>query len=963
MESQPMQQSHPDIEAGTLSAGSMTGLHHWRWSPLYTAIVTLIAGCALALLLVPRFANPLGTIHQEAITRQAQVIGARALERLTTADNLVRLVSARVESDKTLFDASLFSASNSAVLDTFTGVVVLRDGQVPTIIKGDVQTIARPDAATLSHINNGHTALISPYPGSDRGPSLMRSLHVADVAQPGILVVELAPGFLWRERSEGGDNGYQICVHDGAGNPVFCDESPTTAHVGTQQLTPPNREEFFKQFDSQDQPGGQALLPIAQEYGGQDWIVTVRPPNAESGVVPRDVSMFYMGAGMLCMLATLTMAWLVTGRSTLIGNREQARQGAASSPDARLPVLSQKAAAISDHSQLAATTPDQALEVLKLFSEIDRAILSGAAFERITESVFPRIAAALPGDATALALVYGDDPNKSKLMIMGPDDHREECAIKSAFEARSISRAASMPDGDWFISAPDDAILGPLHQLGLRDCLLLPVYKEGVAAGALIVANRDTRAISGQARALARDIAHRLGVAYTSSVRGQQLMFHSLYDSTTELPNRKYFESRLSEEISRARRESRHLALLLVDLDEFKKVNDSFGHEGGDILLEQTSMRMKTCLRTDDLVARVGSDEFGVLLPTISQDTDAAAVAQKLIDTLAEPYILGGREHHLSATIGVAVFPEDGKSAHSLLRSADFAMHAAKREGGATYSTFEAQSSAQAKDQAALAMDLRQAIAKSELTLYFQPQIDLRQGEIIGAEALIRWQHHARGMVMPGAFISIAEQTDLIERVGEFVRREASAQFRQWEREGMAPMRVSVNMSSREFKRNDIVDRIENTLIASGLRPFSLELEITESLLVESSEQVLNALKALSDRGVRIAIDDFGTGYSSMAYLKNIPFNVLKIDRSFVKDIGAEDGSDSIVNAIIGVAQGLGKEIVAEGIETETQRAFLAENGCDMGQGYLWSRPVPADEFTTFVRNWNQTARRFASID
>lgn len=953
-----MQQSQADIEAGTLAPSPMAGLRHWRWSPLYTALAVLIAGSALALLLVPRFATSVDTASEELIAERAQVTGARALERLTAADNLVRLIGTHVELDETFF-----SVSTSAALDTFSSVVVLRTGQVPAVIKGNVQTLTRPDAGTLSHISNGRTALVSPYFGADSGPTLMRALNFAGVGPPGILVAELAPGFLWQEPVAGANDGYQTCVHDGAGSLVFCDEPATMAGVGSQELASSKREGFLSQFTPHEQASGQALLPIAQVYGGQDWIVTVKPLSAEAGAVSRDVSMFYMVAGMLSMLATLALAWLVTGRPSFAGQREEASQGAASGPDARLPVLRQAIGATGDQSQDAARTPDRALEVLKLFSEIDRAILSGAAFERIAESVFSRICAVLPGDATALALLYEDDPKKSKLMIMGPDDHHEECMIKNAFEARSIARLASMPDGDWFISAPDDAILGPLHKLGLRDCLVLPVYKDGAPAGALIVANREARTLNGQGRALARDIAHRLGVAYTSSVRGQQLMFHSLYDSTTELPNRKYFENRLAEEISRARRESRQLALLLVDLDEFKKVNDTFGHEGGDILLEQSSMRMKTCLRAEDLVARFGSDEFGVLLPTISQDTDAAAVAQKLIDTLSEPYTLGGREHHLSATIGVAVFPEDGKSSHSLLRSADFAMHAAKREGGATYSTFEAQSSEQAKDQAALAIDLRHAIAKSELTLYFQPQIDLRQGEIIGAEALVRWQHRTRGMVMPGAFISIAEQSDLIEHVGEFVRREASAQFRQWERDGMAPMRISVNVSSREFKRKDIVDRIENTLVSSGLRPFSLELEITESLLMESSEQVLSALKALSDRGVRIAIDDFGTGYSSMAYLKNIPFDVLKIDRSFVKDIGAEDGSDSIVNAIIGVAQGLGKEIVAEGIETEAQRAFLAEHGCEMGQGYLWSRPVPADEFATFVRDWNQTARRFAAIE
>jgi len=955
MRNPALEQSKADNEGSRQTPARQ---RRWPWLFLCTAVAILIIVTALGLVLLPRIEKAVSARHGESPERLARLISALTLERLIAADQSVQLVAERVERHET----SAATSTLDSVLTPFSNVAVLEADNTTVALKGNAPTLAPLGAETVAHVAEGRTSLVTARTDSGTRLVLVRAVNSADNAQAGLLVAELAPGYLWR--SIGVENEHTpVCILNSGGEPILCapssadrSVSPTVAS-GTGSNPSVWRRPFVR-----EELSGISPLTIEQTFGIRGWTVSVT--EMRPAPLFRELAkLIYILGGVLAVFVSGALAtWLTRHRkSPVISSAPVQRADSGTHVNVPAKTSKQKTGGVTRNNKV--DTDDRKLTTLALLSEIDRAILSGATFERIIDSVFERIGSILPGDTAALALLDREKPSRCKMIIVSRAGERQICRIEEALDARSTAELELITDGDWFDTSPDDALLAPLHQLGMKRCLLFPVFKDGVPAGALIVAIEDTRSLADQDYSLARDMAHRLGVAYTSAARGQELLFHSLYDATTELPNRKFFENRLEEEISRARRESRLLALLLVDLDNFKKINDTYGHEGGDMLLEQASARLKACLRSEDLVARVGSDEFGVLLPTISQDKDATNVAEKLIETLSDPYSLGSQQQHLSATIGIAVFPRDGQTSRAMLQSADFALHAAKQEGGAKYSAFEPQSNEQAQDQAALANDLRHAITKSELKLYFQPQIDLQRGEIVGAEALVRWQHRTRGMVMPGAFINIAEQSDLIEQVGEFVRHTASAQFREWEKAGLAPMRVSVNVSSREVKHKDFVERIENTLITSGLRPFSLELEITESLLLENAEDVLTTLKALSDRGVRIAIDDFGTGYSSMAYLKNLPFHVLKIDRSFVKDIGTADGSDSIVTAIIGVAQSLGKEIVAEGIEFESQRAFLKENGCDMGQGYLWSRPVPADEFASFVRNWNNTARRVAAVD
>lgn len=907
----------------------------------------------IVLVLLPRLDNWLSRAPSAISAQKAQESSERLFDRLQQADTLLRIIANDIDVNGTVSISNLPQA-----LTPFGNVVILNESGATTVIKGASPGLPGFETQFFGRVRSGRTALSVDGSGNQVHISLLRSVASPESGNSGLLYAELSPDYLWRGLR--GDNvNVSLCVRDSSGRTLFCDGGETRAHsTSSTQAAAASSTALASEDADATATGTPVRAPVATLFGDSDWFVTVTGDNSELSTAAR----VYLFAGMLVAIIALLLARLWVGATPAaaktIPGSTPSTQG---KPDT---AASQKTAAepTGVPASIGAKGASRSASALRMFAEIDRAILSGAMFDRIADSIISEVCSVLPGDVAAIAVLDRNKPSQCRLVVRSAENKRQAIALTEALDAASTGELATSPEGLQIACEPQDALLEPFHKLGMRHCLLYPIFKDGTLVGALILGFASAVSVSEAERSLARDLAQRFGVAYTSADRGQELLFHSLYDSTTELPNRKFFETRLDEELSRARRESSQLALLLIDLDDFKKVNDSFGHDGGDILLEEASLRLKSCLRTEDLVARVGNDEFGVMLPTISHVQDASRVAEKLLKTLSRPYTLGGREQKLSATIGIALFPDDGKTPQALFRSADFAMNSAKQGGGGKYAAYEPSSNEKARDQIALSNDLRGAISKNELTLYFQPQIDLTRGEIVGAEALVRWQHRTRGIMLPSTFITIAEQSDVIEELGTFVRREASQQLRQWEKEGTAPTRVSVNVSTREFKRPDFLELIENALKSSGMRPFSLELEITESLLMEKSDQVTAILKALTDRGVRIAIDDFGTGYSSMSYLKDLPFNVLKIDRTFVSGIGTGDGSESIIEAIIGMAKALGKEIIAEGIETEAQRAYLATIGCDLGQGYLWSPPIPATNFSTFMRSWNEAARRIASI-
>jgi len=421
----------------------------------------------------------------------------------------------------------------------------------------------------------------------------------------------------------------------------------------------------------------------------------------------------------------------------------------------------------------------------------------------------------------------------------------------------------------------------------------------------------------------------------------QQVAYQATHDALTQLPNRHLLQDRLNRAIARARRTGRSLALLCVDLDHFKKINDGLGHTAGDTLLRATATRLLARVRGEDTVARLDGDTFVLLVEDLSSEDQVARFAQKILGTLAPSFHIENHECFVTASIGVSLYPKDGQTAEALLKNADTAMHRAKDNGRDTIQFYSREMHVRAFERLTLEQSLRYALERNELELHYQPQMDLRHGQIIGVEALLRWHHSQRGLISPAQFVPLAEETGLIEIIGEWVLHTACQQAILWQQEGLPPLRMAINLSPRQFLRPGLVELVGRTLEEAGLEPDHLDLEITEGLLMKDVESNIATLRALKRIGVCLSIDDFGTGYSSLSYLQRFPIDHLKIDRSFVGDLVADEGDNAIALAVIAMAHSMRLKVIAEGVENPVQLAFLQKHRCDEMQGYYLSHPGP----------------------
>jgi len=462
-----------------------------------------------------------------------------------------------------------------------------------------------------------------------------------------------------------------------------------------------------------------------------------------------------------------------------------------------------------------------------------------------------------------------------------------------------------------------------------------------------------------------QEIANYLCIATDISGRKkdeERLQFLANYDELTALPNRRMFDQRLDYALAHAHRYGKQLAVVYIDLDRFKIINDTLGHAAGDLLLREAAGRLRHCLRESDAVARFGGDEFVVLITEFAQKHDVVGVAHKLLEAMACPYLLSGQECHVTASIGISSYPDDSKDAQTLIKNADVAMYRAKERGKNNFQFYAAQMNVYSFDRLALESSLRHALERNEFLLHYQPKVNVRSGNITGTEALVRWQHPDMGMVAPAQFIPVAEETGLIVPLGEWVLRTACAQNREWQRQGFPHLRVAVNLSPRQFRQENLVREVAKILQETGLDAGSLELEITESMVFQDPEQAAKILTELRAMGLSLSIDDFGTGYSSLAYFKRFPITSVKIDRCFIQDLPEAADTAAITRAIIAIADSLKLNVVAEGVENEEQLDFLREHKCPEIQGYYFSRPLPPHEFAGMLRGRGWPGSRISPL-
>lgn len=435
----------------------------------------------------------------------------------------------------------------------------------------------------------------------------------------------------------------------------------------------------------------------------------------------------------------------------------------------------------------------------------------------------------------------------------------------------------------------------------------------------------------------------------TERKRAEEIIVRQAYhDALTNLANRRLFMDRLTQALTRVQWHKRIVSVLFLDLDHFKSINDALGHSVGDLLLQAVAGRLTTCVRQGDTVARLGGDEFAIALADVARTSDIPKVAQKIIDTLSRPYVLEGRELFITTSIGICIYPDDAQDAETLVKNADVAMYRAKKHGRNNYQHYSPDMNAQAFERLAIETSLRHALEREEFFLEYQPQVDIETGRIIGYEALVRWRHPDLGVMPPGKFIPLAEESGLIVAIGEWVLRSACAQNKAWQAAGFPPIRVAVNVSPRQLRHESLLGAVGRALRETGLHPNWLELELTESIM-QDADEAIRLLSQLQAIGVQIAIDDFGTGYSSLNHLKRYPIHKLKIDQSFVRDVTHDPHDRAIVTAIIALAHSLNLKAIAEGVETEEQLAYLRSLKCDEAQGYFLGRPMPAQNATKLL--------------
>lgn len=588
---------------------------------------------------------------------------------------------------------------------------------------------------------------------------------------------------------------------------------------------------------------------------------------------------------------------------------------------------------------------------LVTLADIDDAILSRHELDRVVDTAVLRMRDVVPADCVSIAIVDRSAPEMMRITTRDQCNNGPLTHVCTTHAAEDTASLAAHPNGLWIGRAQAPAPhLAPIAHLGASAMLVLPIVSQNAVVGAVVLGFKGEQALTDEERARARMLGDRVAVAFATATKDEQLYYQANYDALTALPNRLYFKDQLARRLAQAQREHQPFALLFIDLDRFKTVNDTLGHAAGDEVLRQTAERLKQCVRETDTVTRLGGDEFTIILSQIRSERDPESVTLNVVNALAAPYAIAGTEHPMSASIGIAVYPADGTTADELLRNADTAMYRAKESGRGCYVYFEERMNVAAHARVSVERELRRAVERAEFSLWYRPMLDMRSGRISGAEAVLRWQRPGREQRLPADFFQIAEETGLIEPIGEWVLREACRQFGAWQAAGIDMPRVSVDVSARQFRQRRFVETVRRIVTASAIAPYCLELEINENLLIDASSSVAHMLDELRGMGLTICLDDFGTGQASLACLNRFSVENVKIDRSLTPDVGSETSAGAMINAIVATAHALQKRVVADGVETEKQAALLGRLGCHQIQGRYVSRALDPGRFAEFVK-------------
>ena len=840
---------------------------------------------------------------------------------------------------------------------------VARDGTV-TALAGTLPAFAPLTDAEWRFLAKGESALRAlPNAGSPATVLLAQAIDPDRIAL-GALVAAINPGYLWGEADAlPAFTNFTVLGPDGT--LLFASQGPPDALLTALARDPqraPNGRMTFPAADG-DEVASYRELFLESHFLVHGWTVVATRPESEVLAPIAAYKQSFLLATALALLGIVLLSVSQIRRTLVPLERliDGTRRAANKDFSVRVDVGGDdEFRELADSFNTMTARLGRQFTALSTLAEIDRTILSRPDVARVIESVLRRIRAIVPAQGASIA-VADALPGATRVFTRGAAEGIDATVIPATALPAAAGVAVHAPAGVWLGDGdPMPPVAAPLLRAGAAALFVVPIVWQGDVIGAIVVGAPRRHAFTDDEEARVRDLADRVGVAFAAAAKDEQLYYQAHYDALTRLPNRLYFKDQLERAIARAERDRAEIAVLFLDLDYFKYVNDSVGHAAGDDVLVEAADRMRRCVRSADIVGRLGGDEFTVLITDIRSGQDARVVADNVIAAMSRPFVTAQHEHFLSASVGIAVYPADGTTADELLRNADTAMYRAKDGGRSQSVFFEERMNAAAIARVRSERDLRHALEHGELYLVYQPMLNLRTGRISGAEALLRWDHPEHGALPPTRFIQLAEETGIIEPLGEWVLREACVQLRERQRDAAPLPAISVNVSARQFRQAGFAAMVARVLRETGVAPTALELEITESLLLDATPAVERALADLAEAGTRIALDDFGTGYSSLAYLKRFPVDIVKIDRSFVKDLPADRSSAAITGAIVSMARALQKQVVAEGVATTEQAAYLRDLGCDHLQGYYLAKPLHAAEFAEFLARYANDPDRMA---
>ncbi len=810
-----------------------------------------------------------------------------------------------------------------------------------------------------SSVEKNHKISIYSNTTSNGKTNIMMSLQLKQHDKNTVtrLIAEVNPEYLWNTTAES-HPAFNICIVNESGAIFYCSKPiPDTITLNNTQRTQENKKIERWTSNDGDYISASKMLFLKSRFNSTNWKIIVTqlekdvlsPSSTFNKLFPLVIILTLLVVLLLSMTQIqrilIPLKKLISGTSR-IANRNFNEKVYVKSNDEFFD-LAQSFNTMSERlkRQFASFT---------MLSDIDKLILSNTDSEHIYFTVLKHIQNVAPCDIASITVLEHDAPNIGKTYLSDHAFTIQNNNKRIELSDDDIKRLQSPTNyNDMLQQAKDHHFLAPIKQFGSTNVCVFPVIVDDYVSAIISLGFILEISLTEEDIQQVRNIADRIAVALSAVARDKKLYQQSHYDSLTNLPNRQLIGIRLEQQIKHCQREDSSMAILFLDLDHFKRVNDTLGHTIGDTLLKEVALRLKECVRETDTIARLGGDEFTIMLTGSLGTRDIGDIAENIITALEKPFIINTHEIFIGTSIGISVFPNDGLTETELFKNADTAMYRVKEQGRGKHLFFEEKMNIEEMERANLERDMRFALERNEFILHYQPLMDIKTGNIVGTEALIRWHHPVHGLIPSLKFIPLAEETGIIEKIGEWVLRTACKQLTLWSNNNIEINRMAVNVSSRQFMQHDFEECVTSILKDENIAANRLELEITETLLMDERIDSIKILDNLSKKNIHLSIDDFGTGFSSLSYLKRFPVNTLKIDRSFMQDVTNDDDARSIVKSIIALAHTLNLNVIAEGVESAEQLAFLVENKCDFAQGYYFSEPVNADDFETYFLKQN----------